>query len=100
MHRAAVTPERRPDRADTRPSCALLFPELLARSGNAPAVLGRMRSRTLGGCVMLDRLPKQVFVDRAENFLGQIHRADLRPAQAIDINRCHMLSLLVWRRRP
>src|SRR5713101_8162491 len=59
-----------------------------------------MRSGALGGRVMLDRLPEQIFVDGAENFLGQIHRPDLRSAQVVDINRCHMLSRLVWRGRP
>src|ERR1019366_2049332 len=92
MHGAAVAPQRRTDRADTRPPRALLLPQLLARSGNAPAVLGGMRARARGGAIVCDRLPGQVFVDRAENFFGQIHRPSLGSAQIVNINGCHILS--------
>src|SRR5712671_1532381 len=85
-----MAPERRPDRSDTRPPGAFLFPKLLARSRHLPASFGSMRSRTPGGGVVLDRFPKKVLVDGAENFLGEIHRPDLRPAQVVDINRCHI----------
>jgi hypothetical protein len=54
-----------------------------------------VRTRTPGGTILFHGLPEQVFIDRAENFLGQVHGADLRSAQIVDINRCHMLSL-VW----
>jgi hypothetical protein len=36
-----------------------------------------MGSGTLPGAVMLHRFPEQVFVDRAENFIGQLKRAYL-----------------------
>src|SRR5271169_4405365 len=100
MHRAAVPPQRRTDRADTRPPRALLLPQLLARTGNAPAVLGGMRARTRRGAIVRDRFPEQVFVDRAENFIGQFHRPSLSSAQSVNINSCHMLSRVVWRGRP
>src|SRR3977135_4547486 len=92
MHRATVAPQRRTNRADTRPSRALLLPQLPARTGNPPAVLGRMRARTRGGAIVRDRLPEQVFVDRAENFLGQFHRPSLGSAQLVNIHSCHNLS--------
>src|ERR1700720_1663426 len=57
-----------------------------------------MRARTRGGAIVRDRLPEQVFVDRAENFLGQFHRPGLGSAQIVNINSCHIS--LVWRGRP
>src|SRR5258706_12939487 len=93
-----MAPQRRTDRANTRPPRALLLPQLPARTGNSPAVLGRMRARTRGGAIVRDRLPEQVFVDRAENFLGQFHRPSLGSAQIVNINSCHIS--LVWRGRP
>src|SRR5216684_1780851 len=51
-----------------------------------------MRARTRGGAIVRDRLPEQVFVDRAENFLGQFHRPGLSSAQIVNINSCHILS--------
>jgi hypothetical protein len=35
-----------------------------------------MRSGALPGAVMLYRLPEQIFVDRAKNFVGQLERAN------------------------
>src|SRR5207245_9307582 len=57
-----------------------------------------MRAPTRRGAIVCDRLPEQVFVDRAENFLGQLHRPGLGSAQIVNINSCHMS--LVWRGRP
>src|SRR6266436_6914933 len=51
-----------------------------------------MRARTRGGAIVRDRLPEQVFVDRAENFIGQFHRPGLGSAQIVNINSCHILS--------
>ena len=48
-------------------------------------------TRTLTGTVMFDRFPKQVFIDRTENFIGEIHRARFRSAQVVNVNSCHML---------
>src|ERR1700674_4916601 len=60
-----------------------------------------MRTRTRGGAIVRDRLPEQVFVDRAENFLGQFHRPGFGSAQIVNINSCHIsLVWLVWRGRP
>src|SRR5580700_1758073 len=74
MHGVAMPPQRRADRADAGASRALLFPELFARSGNLPTALGLVRALVLPGAVMLDRFPEQIFVDRAENLVGQIER--------------------------
>src|SRR5271157_3717209 len=92
MHRTAMAPQWRTDGADTRPPRALLLPQLLARTGYPPAVLGGMRARARGGAIVRDRFPEQVFVDRAENFLGQFHRPGLGSAQIVNINSCHILS--------
>ena len=75
MDRAAMPPQRGADRRDTRPSRALLLPELLAGAAHQTASLGGVGPRPQTGAVMLYRFPKQVFVDRAENFVGQLQRA-------------------------
>src|ERR1017187_3786259 len=90
VHRAAVPPEWRTDRANTRAPRALLLPQLLARTGNLPAGLGRVRAAVLPGAVMLHRFPEQVFVDRTENFVGEIEGPDLGAAQIVNINSCHI----------
>src|SRR5579862_1910744 len=91
MDGTAMAPQRRPDRADTRSPSALLLPKLLAGTGNAPAILGGMRARPLPSAVVPHRFPQQVFVDRAENLIGEIQRADLGAAQVVNINGCHCL---------
>src|SRR5579871_4864002 len=92
MHRAAVTPQRRADRPDTRAARALLLPELFARTGNLPASFGLVRSGALAGAVMFHRLPEQVFIDRPKNLVREVERADLFAAQIVNINRCHSSS--------
>ena len=74
-----MPPQRRTDRADTGAARALLLPQLLARAGDQLLVLGGVRAGALRGAVMLHRFPQQVFVDRAEDFIGQIERPDLLP---------------------
>src|SRR6202522_1681391 len=77
MDGGAVPPEWRTDRADTRAPRALLLPQFFARTGNLPAGLGGMRAAVLPGAVMLHRLPEQVFIDRAEDFIGDMKDPDL-----------------------
>src|SRR5579864_3506884 len=89
MNRAAMPPQRRAYRSNASPPSSLLFPQFLARSRNFPARFGRMRSGPLSGSVMLHRFPKQVFVDRAKDFVGQLQRTDLFAAQIVNVNRCH-----------
>ena len=43
---------------------------------------------------MLHRFPQQVFVDCAENLIGQLQRADFFAAQIYYVNRCHNLFQL------
>jgi hypothetical protein len=43
------------------------------------------------GAVMFHRFPEQVFVDRAENFVGEIQCPDLLAAQIVYVDSCHML---------
>src|SRR5208283_5290322 len=92
VHRAAMAPKRRANRADAGASGALLLPQFLARAGNLPAGLGGVRAAMLPGAVVLHRLPKQVFVDRAENLIGEIEGSDFLPAQIVNVNRCHIAS--------
>ena len=81
VNRAAVPPQWRPDRAYAGASCAFLFPQFLTRAGDQLFVLGGMRAGALCRPVMLYRFPEQIFVDSAENFVGQLQRADLRAGQ-------------------
>ena len=93
LHRSAMTPQWRADRSNAGPAGTLLLPKLFAGTGNAPTVLRRMRASPLPGAVVPHRFPQQVFVHRAENFIGKIHGADLGAAQIVDINGCHFSSL-------
>ena len=77
MYRRAMPPQRRPDRSNARPARALLLPQLLARARHFPPGFRLVRSGALAGAVVLHRLPEQVFVDRAENLVGQVERSDL-----------------------
>src|SRR5581483_3970755 len=95
VHRVAMPPQWGPDRSDTGAACALLLPQLLARAGNFPAALGFVRAGALPGAVVFHRFPEQVFVDRAEDLVGQIEGSDLFTAQIVYINRCHIC--LMWR---
>src|SRR5580698_8871227 len=95
MHRGAVTPKWRTDRADTRPPRALLLPQLLARTGNLPASLSRMRAAVLPGAVVLHRLPDQIFIHRTENLIGKIESSDLLTAQIMYVNSCHVFAFLI-----
>src|SRR2546426_2405358 len=90
MPRPAVPPQRRADRADAGASRALLLPKLLARTRNLPAGLGRMRPRALPGAIVVHRLPEQVFIDRAENLVGKIQRANFLPAQIVYVDSRHI----------
>src|SRR5579863_4521654 len=92
MHRRAVPPQWRPNRSNTRAAGPLLLPQLLAGAGNFPARLGLVRSGALPGAVVLHRFPEQVFVDRAEDLIGEIECPYLLAAQIVNINRCHIFS--------
>src|SRR5579871_5493589 len=94
VHRPAVPPQRRTDRADASAPRAFLLPQLLARSGNLPAGLGRVRAAMLPGAVVLYRFPEQVFVHGAENLVSQVQASDLLATQIVNIDSCHIASRL------
>src|SRR6202035_3535383 len=96
VHGRAMPPQWRPDRSDTGPARTLLLPKLLAGAGNFPARLGLVRSGALRGAIMLHRFPEQIFVDRAENFVGEIERPNFLAAQIVYVNRCHICSLCLY----
>src|SRR5438105_3318444 len=93
MHGGTMTPQWRAHRTNTRPSSSLLLPQLLARAGNLPAGLGRVRAAMLQSAVVLDRFPQQVFIDRAENLVGQFQRPDFSAAQILNLYGCHIAML-------
>src|SRR4051812_18825796 len=78
---AAVSPQRRANRADTSPPGAFLLPQLLACARNQLLVLGGMSARALRGAIMRHRLPQQIFINRAEDLVGQLKGANLFPQQ-------------------
>src|SRR5579859_6854670 len=100
MHRVTMPPQWRPDRSDSRPARTLLLPQLLARTGNFPAALGLVRSSALPGAVVFHRLPEQIFIDRAEDLIGEIECPNLLAAQIVNINRCHVFAFLTTGHRP
>src|ERR1700719_965786 len=92
MHRTAVPPQGRTNRTHASPSCALLFPQFLAGSGDQFFVLGGVSSGPMGSAIMFHRLPQQVLVHRAEDLVSQFEAADLGSAQIVNVNACHELS--------
>ncbi len=74
VHRAAVAPERRTNRADARAARALLLPELSARAADFALVLRLVRSRALSRQIVAHGFVQQVLVHLAP----KTHR---RPAQ-------------------
>ena len=58
VDRAAMPPQRRTDRRDTRPARALLLPQLLARAAHQTSVLGGVRFRRAGRRGSASPLPK------------------------------------------
>src|SRR5437764_719620 len=89
VDRATVTPERRTNRANTRPASSLLLPQLSACAGDELLILGRVGTRALSCAVMRDRLPDQVFIDRAEDLVCQLEAADFLALQIYNVNLCH-----------
>ena len=51
-----------------------------------------MRAAVLSGAVMLYRFPDQIFIHRAEDFIGEIEGADLLPCQIVYVDSCHIAS--------
>ena len=76
-----------PIRARPVPFC---FQSFLPEPETSQRRLGLVRSGALPGAVMLHRFPEQIFVDRAEDLIGEIDRPDLLAAQIVNINRCHI----------
>src|SRR5260370_11828793 len=89
VSRPAVPPQRRTDGAYTGPAGSFLPPQLFARTGNQFAVLGGVSAGTQRGTIMLHRLPQQVFIDPAKDFIGQLQRADFSSLQIQNIYLLH-----------
>src|SRR5690242_9877191 len=90
MHRATMPPQRRTDGADTGSPRTLLLPQFLACARNQLLVFGSVGAGAVGSAVMFDRFPQQIFIDRAEYFIGKIKGSDFFPAQIMNIDSCHM----------
>src|ERR1019366_6987660 len=100
MDRAAMPPQWGTDRRDTRPARALLLPQLLAGAAHQSAGLGGGGPGPQAGAVMLYRFPKQVFVDRAKYFVGQLQRAYFFAVQIHYINRRHNVFPISYQLPP
>ena len=59
-----------------------------------------MSTGTLRGAILLDRLPQQILVDRAEYFVRKLEGPNFGAAQIVNINSCHLRFLisLFWPR--
>src|SRR6267378_715220 len=78
VDRAAMTPERRADRADARAARAFLLPELAARAADFALFLDLVRAPAQSAQVPPRSLVQQVLVDlRAKNRVRQFHLTDL-----------------------
>src|SRR5882762_6023653 len=87
MHRAAVAPERRTNRADTRAAGAFLPPELAARAADFALVLGLVRARAQTAEIPARSFMQQVRIHlRAKYRVGELHLPDLL---AIQIDYIH-----------
>src|SRR6266849_4199484 len=92
MDRAAMTPERRPDRAHTRAARALLLPELAARAAHFALVLGLVRTSAQPAQVPPRSFVQQVLVDlRAKNRVRQLHLTDFLAIQVHYVDDRHNL---------
>src|SRR6185437_6511085 len=101
VHRAAMAPQRRSNRADAGAACALLPPELLARTAYFALVLRLMRSSALARHIVPHRLVQQVRVHPGrEHVVGQLHRADLLACQVFHVHNGHGLRLSAFTSLP
>src|SRR5262249_18458690 len=93
VHRTAVAPQRRPDRAHTRAARSLLPPQLAARTGNFALVLGLVRTRTQACEIPPRSFVQQVRIDLgAEYGVGQLDFADFLSVQIDYIHDWHNLD--------
>src|SRR5215469_4668706 len=82
MNCPAMTPQRRPNRSNTRPPCPLLLPQLPACAAHFALLLGLVRSRPLSRQIVPHRFMQQVRIHpRRENIVGQLQLPHRLPAQ-------------------
>src|SRR6267143_1662994 len=92
VNRAAMTPERRPDRADARAPCALLLPELAARAADFAFFLDLVRAPAQPPQIPPRSFVQQVLIHlRAKDRVRQLDLADLLATQIDYINDRHEL---------
>src|SRR5713101_4464048 len=89
---AAMTPERRADRAHTRAARALLLPEFAPRAADFALVLGLVRAAAQPAQVPPRSFVQQVLVDlRAKNRVRQLHLTDFLAIQVDYVDDRHNL---------
>src|SRR5229473_1988931 len=92
VDRAAMAPEGRADRTDTRAARALLLPELAARAAHFALVLGLVRAAAQSAQVPPRSFVQQVLVDlRAKNRVRQLHLTDFLAIQIDYVDDRHNL---------
>src|SRR5438309_2306122 len=90
VNRAAMTPERRPDRADARAARTLLLPKLAACAADFALFLDFVRACTQSTQVPARSFVQQVLVDfRAKNRVRQLHLTDFLAIQVHYIDDRH-----------
>src|SRR5258705_7605465 len=93
MHRAAMAPQRRTNRADARAASALLPPELAARAADFALVLGLVRARAQTAQIPARSFVQQVWIHlRAKHRVGELHLPDLLAIQIDYIHDRHNLD--------
>src|SRR5229473_793648 len=92
VDRAAMAPERRTNRADTRAARTLLLPELAARAADFALVLGLVRAAAQSAQVPPRSFVQQVLIDlRAKDRVRQIHLTDFLAIQVDYVDDRHNL---------
>src|SRR5215813_3936871 len=90
MHRAAMTPQRRPDRADASAARALLLPELAACAAHFALFLHFVRAAAKSSEIPARRFVQKVFVYlRGEDRVGKLNLPDFLAIQIYDIYDRH-----------
>src|SRR6267378_6584364 len=92
VNRAAMTPERRPDRADARAPCTLLLPELAARAADFALFLDLVRAPAQSPQIPPRSFVQQVLIHlRAKDRVRQFDLADLLATQIDYVHDRHNL---------
>ena len=96
VNRAAVAPERRTNRADSRSSRSFLLPKLLARAAHFALIFRLVRSRAFAGEVMAHRFVQQVLIHlHRKHVVGEFNLADFLAFEIFYVRNGHRRLFIV-----